>query len=319
MNIRKKKPWDEPESKATPEAVFQARRRFVKALGLGSIAGAAGAVALQYATRAPIIPTEPISGFEIHPDFHHADRPLTLEEKVYRFNNFYEFAIDKTSPIRLCQDFRLEPWKLEVIGLVNKPQTFDLDDLRKMQLEQRVYRFRCVEAWAMTVPWIGIPLATLLEKAEPRSEAKYVAMISFYDPDQASRQKLDSQPWPYREAITINEAMNPLAFAAIGLYGKHLQPQNGAPFRVVLPWKYGFKGPKSVVRISLIARRPKTFWNTLQPHEYGFFGNVNPDLPHPRWSQRSEALLGTWGKRVSTQKFNGYGRWVADLYSGDEY
>ena len=320
MAVRKSKPWDLPESHVTPEAVFAARRRFIKAMGLGTIGGVAGAYGIERATRARIYPTDPIDKFTVNEEFIDAGRALTAEDKVYRFTNFYEFAIDKHSPARLCKDFRIDPWTLQIDGLVNKPITLDMDDLRQsFQMEQRVYRFRCVEAWAMTVPWIGVPLSSLLASAEPKSSAKYVAMVSFFDPGTASRQGISSSPWPYQEAITLQEAMNPLAFAAIGLYGKHLQPQNGAPFRIVLPWKYGFKGPKSVVRILLTSRRPKTFWNTLQPQEYGFFGNVNPDLPHPRWSQKREALIGNWGRRVATQKFNGYGQWVSELYPTDEY
>ena len=171
----------------------------------------------------------------------------------------------------------------------------------------------------MTVPWVGVPLRSILEKAEPDAQAKFVKVQSFFDPEQVPRQQNSSYPWPYKEGLTIDEAMNPLAFAAIGLYGRHLQPQCGAPFRVVLPWKYGFKGPKSVVRISFLRNRPATFWNALQPSEYGFYGNVDPDKPHPRWSQKSEILIGQWGKRVTTQKYNGYGQWVSQLYSGNEY
>ncbi len=314
---RKKKDWELDESAATPESVFQARRRFVKAMGLGTIAGGVGATGLHYATRTRLNETPAIPA-ETNPEFADPGRILTPEQNVYRFTNFYEFGIDKRSPTRLCKDFKLEPWSLKINGLVDKPLTLTLDDIKKLAVEQRVYRFRCVEAWAMTVPWTGVPLSTLLKLAEPKATAKYVSMTSFYDLDQAPRQGGGLGRWPYREAVRIDEAMNPLAFAAIGLYGKMLQPQNGAPFRVVFPWKYGFKGAKSVVSISLLDRKPKTFWNSLQPEEYGFYGNVNPEKPHPRWPQTWEALIGTWAKRVRTNKYNGYGDWVAKLYPNDE-
>jgi len=313
------KGWEIPESQATTENVFQARRRFVKAMSLGAIGGSVGAMGLHQVMQPRIMPTPTIEGFQNHREFQDAGRPLTPAEKVFRFNNFYEFSIDKRSPIRLCRDFKIDPWTLTIDGLVDKPLELDIDDIRGLNLEQRVYRFRCVEAWAMTVPWIGVSLSDLLTLASPKANARYVSVESFFDPSTATRQASSSWPWPYREAVTLREAMNPLAFAAIGMYGKTLQPQNGAPFRIVFPWKYGFKGAKSVVRLKLMSVRPPTFWNTLQPSEYGFFGNVNPDLPHPRWSQRREALLGEWGRRVATQKFNGYGRWVADLYPKDEY
>ncbi len=319
MKINKKRPWDLPESAATPESVFKARRRFIKALGLGTIASAGVVAGARFLTRFPITPRERIDNFMRNAEFIDAGRPLTREDTVYRFNNFYEFAIDKTSVARKCRNFRLDPWALEIDGLVARPQKFGFEDILKMQLEQRVYRFRCVEAWAMTVPWVGLPLGALLERAEPDARAKFISFESFYAPDLAPNQRKASFPWPYKEALTLAEAMNPLAFVAIGLYGRYLQPQNGAPMRIVLPWKYGYKGPKSVVRMTFTSQRPATFWNTVQPHEYGFYGNVNPALPHPRWSQRREALLGTWGRRVDTQKYNGYGRWVSHLYDKDEY
>lgn len=314
---RKKREWEIDESKATPESVFVARRRLIKALGVGTVLGGAGAAGLHAVTRPRLSKTEALNGVEKNKEFI-ADRKLTHEQSVYRFTNFYEFAGDKRSSTWLCRDLKLEPWKLEIGGLVRRPITLDLDDIKKLALEERVYRFRCVEAWAMTVPWIGVPLASLIEMAEPRPGAKFVSMTSFFDPRLAPRQKNSTFPWPYQEAVRLDEAMNPLAFVAIGLYGKTLQPQNGAPLRVIFPWKYGFKGAKSVVKIKLTKKQPTTFWNALQPQEYGLFGNVNPDKPHPRWSQKTEALIGTWGKRVATQKYNGYGNMVANLYPNDE-
>lgn len=317
--MRRKKDWELRETHATPEAVFRTRRRFVSALGLGAVGGAVGAAGLQQVTQARILPTKAFTDFRVNPEFVDVGRALTREDKVFRFNNFYEFSLDKRAPIRLCRNFKLDPWKLQIDGLVKKPITLDLDDIRKMGLEQRVYRFRCVEAWAMTLPWMGVPLSSLLALAEPLAEARFISMTSFFDPSIAPRQNSSASPWPYQEGLTIAEAMNPLTFAAVGLYGKMLQPQNGAPFRIVTPWKYGFKGPKSVVKIRLLRSQPSTFWNSLQGQEYGFYGNVNPHQPHPRWSQKREALLGEWGRRVATEEYNGYGRWVADMYSGNEY
>ncbi len=317
MFTKKKKDWELAEAAATPESVFEARRRFVKAMGLGVIAGGAGAAGLHFGTRTRLIDTPAIAA-TTNPDFADPGRQQTPAQSVFRFTNFYEFGIDKRSPTRVCKNFKLDPWTLEINGLVNKPLKLTIDDIKKLDVEQRVYRFRCVEAWAMTVPWTGVPLATLIKMADPKPEAKFASLTSFYDTTQAPRQADPWAPWPYREGVRLDEAMNPLAFAAIGLYGKMLQPQNGAPFRVVFPWKYGFKGPKSVVQISLTNSRPSTFWNTLQPEEYGFYGNVNPDKPHPRWSQKWEALIGTWAKRIRTQKYNGYGDWVAKMYGNDE-
>ena len=191
----------------------------------------------------------------------------------------------------------------------------DIDSLlKRMPLEERLYRHRCVEAWSMTVPWVGIPLASILARAQPTPRARYVTFESFFDVSQAPRQANDSYPWPYREGVTIGEAMNPLTFVALGMYGRFLQPQNGAPVRIVVPWKYGFKGPKSVVKMTLTATRPESFWHTLQPTEYGFTANVDPTVPHPRWSQAHEIEIGSWGRRRPTLKFNGYGDWVAHLY-----
>ncbi len=311
--------WDLPEAAATAESDFVSRRRFMQALVGGTAVAAGGVVGGRRLTRARIDPADPIERFTTSPSFTEAGRPLTRDDVVYRFNNFYEFTHTKSASARLARTFRIDPWSLTIDGQVEQPSTVGLEEVLKLPLEQRVYRFRCVEAWAMTVPWIGVPLSTLLKRVTPTRDARFIQIQSFLDPQQAPRQQDRRYPWPYTEGLTIEEAMNPLAFAAIGIYGRHLQPQNGAPFRIVLPWKYGYKGPKSVVRITYTNSRPATFWNALQPNEYGFVGNVNPDLPHPRWSQKREALLGHWGRRVATQKFNGYGRWVSHLYESDEY
>ena len=279
--------------------------------------GTAGAVAtvaaVRHWRRPRITPRPRIQGVT-RTDSFAVDRPLTREDTVLRFNNFYEFAADKRSVVHHSRSFRLDPYTLVIDGLVERPVTLGLEDLEAMALEERVYRFRCVEAWAMTVPWVGIPLASILARVEPTPRAKYVAFESFFDVSQAPRQTDTRSPWPYREGLTIDEAMNPLAFVALGMYGRFLQPQNGAPVRIVVPWKYGFKGPKSVVKITLTSTRPASFWHTLQPLEYGFTANVDPAVPHPRWSQAQEIEIGSWGRRRPTLKFNGYGEWVAHLY-----
>jgi sulfoxide reductase catalytic subunit YedY len=210
--------------------------------------------------------------------------------------------------------FQPVPWTLEVGGLVGKPRTFDLEDLlRAFPLEERIYRHRCVEAWAMVVPWTGFPLAALLRQVEPLPSARFVRFVSFERPSEASHQKDRSQPWPYTEGLTLAEASNELAFLATGMYGHPLLKQHGSPVRLVVPWKYGFKSAKAIVRIELTAEQPATFWNTLMPHEYDFWANVNPTVPHPRWSQEKERLLGT-GETRPTQRYNGYAEWVAHLY-----
>ncbi len=319
MSKQPDRDWDLPEAATTPESVFLSRRRFIQAIVGGTAVATGAALAGRRLTRTRIEPTDPIWHFMPSEAYSEAGRPITQEDVVYRFNNFYEFSQTKSAPARLARAFRIDPWTLTIDGRVDTPATVGMEDILSLPLEQRVYRFRCVEAWAMTVPWIGVPLGTLLQRVTPAADARFIQIQSAFDPQQMPRQRDRVFPWPYTEGLTIEEAMNPLAFAAVGLYGRHLQPQNGAPFRVVLPWKYGYKGPKSVVRITFTSDRPATFWNALQPDEYGFVGNVNPELPHPRWSQRREALLGQWGRRVATKKFNGYGPWVSHLYDRDEY
>ena len=301
------------DSTPTDRSYYATRRRFLAALGIGTSASIASVALLRYARQPQIIPRPRIVGATKNDKFS-VERPLTPAATAHRFNNFYEFAADKESVVRRARSFRIDPYTLQVDGLVQRPLTLGLEDLQALPLEERVYRFRCVEAWAMTIPWVGIPLASILARAQPTAQARYVAFESFYDVAQAPRQANDSFPWPYREGLTIHEAMNPLAFIALGMYGRFLQPQNGAPLRIVIPWKYGFKGPKSVVRITLTASRPESFWHKLQPHEYGFTANVDPAVPHPRWSQTHEIEIGRWGRRRPTLKFNGYGEWVAHLY-----
>jgi sulfoxide reductase catalytic subunit YedY len=249
-----------------------------------------------------------------HQLFCDAGRPLTRETAAARFTNFYEFSRTK-AVWRYIDAFQTSPWQVEVAGLVAKPRTYDIGDLvRAFPLEERIYRHRCVEAWAMVVPWTGFPLAALLRKAEPLPEARFVRFESFHNPAQASLQSSRSMPWPYNEGLTLAEATNELTFLATGMYGHPLLKQHGAPVRLVVPWKYGFKSSKSIVRIELTARQPATFWNTMARHEYGFEANVDPDVPHPRWSQAKERMLGT-GERFPTRLYNGYGEWVGKLYS----
>jgi sulfoxide reductase catalytic subunit YedY len=250
---------------------------------------------------------------KLHHNFAVIDRDLTREAEAARYCNFYEFSITK-EVWRYIKPFQPHPWTIEVGGLVHRPRTFGFEELLRMfPLEERIYRHRCVEAWAMAVPWTGFPLASLVKAVEPMMSAKYVRFESFDRPEQASRMQNRNQPWPYTEGLTIVEATNELAFLATGIYGHALPKQHGSPIRLVVPWKYGFKSAKSLVKIEFTETRPATFWNTVQPQEYDFEANVNPDVPHPRWSQRSERMLGS-GERRETQIYNGYGEWVAGLY-----
>jgi sulfoxide reductase catalytic subunit YedY len=316
-------PWNRPEREVTPESAVLSRRRLLKLLGLGGLALAGGGAGLWWwwhgtedavlsAGRVPG-PGQDLYPAATNPRFAEADRPLTAEIEAARYCNFYEFTSTK-HVWHFIRPYRPLPWTLEVTGLVARPRTFDVDDLvRAFPLEERIYRHRCVEAWAMVVPWTGFPLATLLRQVEPLASARFVRFVTFHRPDQAGNQSDSSMPWPYTEGLTLAEATNELAFMATGMYGHPLLKQHGAPVRLVVPWKYGFKSAKSLVRIELTAEQPATFWNTLGPHEYDFQANVNPAIPHPRWSQRTERMLGT-GERRPTLSFNGYGEWVGGLY-----
>jgi sulfoxide reductase catalytic subunit YedY len=319
-------PWNLPEREITPEKAALSRRRWLKGVGLGALALGAGGVAawwrwLRPGSDAEVLGASPYDapGQDLYPAarsdrFADVDRPLTKEAEAARYTNFYEFSSSKYV-WKEIKTFRPVPWAVEVTGLVAQPRTYDIDDLlRAFPLEERVYRHRCVETWAMAVPWTGFALADLLKRAEPLPAARFVRFVSFHDPQQAGGQKNRSQPWPYNEGLTLAEATNELAFIATGMYGHPLLKQHGAPVRLVVPWKYGFKSAKSVVRVELTDEQPATFWNTMAPHEYAFEANVNPDVPHPRWSQRTEHMLGS-GEERSTQLYNGYGEWVAKLYS----
>lgn len=305
--------WFLPEHCTTDETAYRSRRRFLEALGLGGLAMAVPAWA-QRGRSGPPRPhgVVPFPDYGRNPRFADAGRPLTREEVAVSYNNFYEFSLKKDQVRFVAAKFTLDPYILEIDGLVERPLKLGLKEIEKLGLEERVYRFRCVEAWSMTVPWLGVPLAAVLRRAGVKPEAKFVAFKSFYDPNQAPNQRNATYPWPYYEGLRMSEAMNELAFVATGLYGQRLLPQSGTALRIVLPWKYGFKGPKSVVRITLMHKQPPTFW-TDASNEYTFEANVNPRVPHPRWSQASERDIGT-GERIPTLPYNGYGEQVARLY-----
>ena len=321
MPIHKKKDWALAEKDATDESVYLNRRRILTAMGIG---GAILAAPMAFRAmegimpeRAPIAPPEPDPSAGIYPvdrnPAYALDRPLSPEEDVVSYNNFYEFGSHK-SIASAAQALRIRPWQVRLDGMVEEERTVDIDDLLSaMPLEERLYRHRCVEAWAMAVPWSGFPLRALVDYAKPLGGAKYVVMETFLDPEMAPGQSARWYPWPYVEGLTIEEATNELAFIATGLYGKPIPRQNGAPLRLAVPWKYGFKSIKSIVRFHFTETRPKTFWEEIQPAEYGFWANVNPEVSHPRWSQASERMLGT-GERVPTLLYNGYADQVAHLY-----
>ena len=317
MFIKTRRGWELPDSAATPEAVFRDRRRLCRAIAAGPIL-LAGATLLPRGAFSDTM-TDPSAG--LYPvarnDRYKLDRDLTAEDQVTTFNNYYEFGSSKDVK-EAAQALKVRPWTVTIDGMVEKPVTIAVDDLLKaMPLEERLYRHRCVEAWSMAVPWSGFPLKALVDYAKPASGASYLRMETFLDPETANGQQAAWYPWPYVEGLTIAEATNELAFIATGLYGKPLPPQNGSPLRLATPWKYGFKSIKSIVKFSFVAERPVGFWEALQAAEYGFWANVNPEVPHPRWSQASERVLGT-GATVPTQLFNGYGEYVADLYKGLE-
>ncbi len=325
--IRIKKSWEIPEREITPEKVYFNRRRFMKnligaglsATTLSTLTSCAGNSKTSLISGAATLPT--IGKFTSNSNFAQVDRPITDEALATKYNNFYEFGGSK-SIWQNAQALPTENWKVEVTGLVKNSRIYDIDELqKKVPLEERVYRFRCVEAWAMVVPWLGFPMKLLMADVEPTSKAKYVRFTSFYDPQitQGPGFWAGGYPWPYTEGLRIDEMANELAFFAMGMYGKSLPKQNGAPLREVIPWKYGFKGAKSIVKIEFVEKRPATFWNTLIPNEYGFEANVNPEVPHPRWSQATERILSegaswSWEKRP-TLLYNGYGEYVASLYS----
>lgn len=311
----------EKSEKVTEKHVYLNRRLFMRAAAL---AGTATASALLYRRLNPP-PAERVEGDKLAAakaaneeavkQGYAVTDPLTPLEAITNYNNFYEFDVEKGRVAYAAKGFVTRPWAVSVEGLVNKPRVFDLDELLKFPLEERIYRLRCVEGWSMVIPWIGFPLHKLLEKVEPASAARYVAFQTLHDPERMPNQRTGVLKWPYVEGLRLDEAMHPLTILATGLYGETLPPQDGAPVRLVVPWKYGFKSIKSVVRISLVADEPPATWNIQAPHEYGFYSNVNPNVPHPRWSQATERRIGEFGRR-DTLMFNGYGEQVAHLYQG---
>ena len=318
MRIKRRRGWELPERAATPERLFHERRRLVKALAAGPmlLAGGSaliGVAAAQDDPSADLYPAPRNERYQLDERL----PQLSDERLVTTYNNFYEFGSHKQIS-KAAQALEVRPWAVTVDGMVEREQTLDVDVLlRRMPLEERVYRLRCVETWSMAVPWSGFPLKALVEFARPLGSATYLRMETFLDPDMASGQKQFWYPWPYVEGLTIAEATNELAFIATGLYGKPIPRQNGAPLRLAVPWKYGFKSIKSIVRFTFTSERPLNFWQEIQASEYGFWANVNPEVPHPRWSQAEETPLGS-PMKVPTLLYNGYAEFVADLYKGLE-
>jgi sulfoxide reductase catalytic subunit YedY len=304
MLLRKNPGWTIAEREATPETLFFGRRA-----ALAAAASVGGALALPRGAGADVLP--PV----MRNTRYRPERAVTPEREATTYNNYYEFGSHKTISAA-AQKLPLRPWTLRVEGMVERPQEFALDDLlRRVPIEERVYRHRCVEAWSMVVPWTGFQLSELLKLASPLGSAKYVRFETAAVPSVMPGLRQSWYPWPYVEGCTIQEAANELSFMVVGAYGKPLPPQSGGPVRIHFPWKYGFKSGKSLVRVALTDQRPTSFWEKIQPQEYGFWANVNPEVPHPRWSQASERVLGT-EERVPTRIFNGYGEFVSGLYGG---
>lgn len=301
-------------SEVTPEHVYLSRRDFLKSMGI--VTGGAlllSACGVKGPSADPAVTPEDL---ETGATTDELGDPLTPYESITNYNNYYEFTVDKERVAPLSQDLITSPWAVQVGGLVNNPKTYDVDDiLQKFTQQERIYRLRCVEAWSMVIPWVGFPLAELLKEVEPTSQARYVRFETLHDPEQMPGQKSNWYNWPYIEGLRLDEAMNELAILATGLYGNPLPPQDGAPIRLVVPWKYGFKSIKAIVKIDLVAEMPTSLWMAAAPNEYGFYANVNPQVNHPRWSQASERRIGELGRR-DTLMFNGYEEEVAYLYEG---
>ena len=306
MTMIIKKPDDIRSSAITPERDYFNRREFLRTAGVLGIAGAAASAAALVAR-----PTSdhPRQGEQLKDE-------LTPFEDVTTYNNFYEFGTDKSEPAENARGFKTKPWSVRVEGLVTKPATYGLEEfIKPHKLEERVYRHRCVEGWSMVIPWLGFPMADLIKRVQPLGSAKYIEFQTLLDPKQMPGQRSSVLPWPYTEGLRLDEAMHPLAIFSVGLYGKMLLPQNGAPLRTVIPWKYGFKATKSIVKIRFTETQPKTAWNEAAPDEYGFFANVNPEVDHPRWSQARERRIGEFRRRP-TLMLNGYADQVGRLYQG---
>lgn len=325
MLIKSPNGWEIPERLATPESVYVDRRSFLKKMGMtglgvwGLLAGcygqSSGSQNAARSVRETIPePAGPFLGVERNTAYT-VDRAITDEIAAASYNNFYEFTTTKEQVWKLASTFKARPWQIEIAGEVKQQRTLDIDDiLKRFPLEERVYRFRCVEAWSMTVPWVGFPMKKLIDFVEPTNKAKYVRMVTFLDKEQAPGQREPWYPWPYYEGLTMAEATNELTMLVTGSYGHALPNQHGAPLRLIVPWKYGYKSIKSIVRIEFVEKQPPTFWNTVAPREYDFWSNVNPEVPHPRWSQATERVIPGM-ERVPTLKYNGYGQYVSHLYA----
>ena len=314
MLIKIRKSWEMPESDITPEPLFKSRRQFLKT-GAAAVAGGLAGGMLSTQAFAAWPRAGEMLGSVAKSKFNPGEDP-TPWDAVTSYNNFYEFGTGKDDPVDSAKGFETDPWSVEVAGACAKPGVYAFEDLvSPHQLQERIYRHRCVEAWSMVVPWVGVPLADIIKRLEPTGSAKYVAFETLYDPERMPGQRRQVLQWPYREGLRLDEAMNPLTLLSVGVYGRALPPQNGAPLRLVTPWKYGFKGIKSIVKITFTEKEPPTSWNMSASHEYGFYANVNPAVSHPRWSQAKERRIGEFLKR-DTLPFNGYGDEVAGLYRG---
>ena len=308
-----KKPSDIPFSEITPKGLYLNRRTFIA--GAAALAGVA--LAAPKLGRIIVPPDSALAGTKLD----YSKSPLSTSETqtplndITHYNNYYEFSTDKYEPAELAKNFNPRPWSIKVEGLVNKPRTFDIDTLLKLPLQERIYRMRCVEGWSMVIPWIGFPLSSLLSQVEPNSKARFVEFTSLNDPKRFPGQQRGVLDWPYVEGLRMDEAMHPLTILAVGLYGETLPNQDGAPVRLVVPWKYGFKGIKAIVKIKLVEQQPVSTWTKAGPSEYGFYSNVNPNVDHPRWSQAKERRIGEFLKRP-TLMYNGYGDQVASMYNG---
>jgi len=320
MYFKKYRSLPIPSSEITPEHIYTSRREFMKGMGIlsaGAILAACSPGAGDSTPESTHPETDLQSGL-----FDELNDPANTYEQITNYNNYYEFTTDKADVAVLAKDYKprssasADTWTVEVTGLVNKPQTFGLEDLlAKFTQEERIYRLRCVEAWSMVIPWTGFPLAALLKQVEPLGNAQYVRFETAFDPEQMPGQKSRLYPWPYQEGLRLDEAMHDLALMVTGLYGRELPAQNGMPLRLAVPWKYGFKSIKNIIKIELVEQQPNTLWSDIAPNEYGFYANVNPDVDHPRWSQASERRIGEGGRRP-TLMFNGYAEEVAGLYEG---
>ena len=320
-------PAEPPSSEITPRHLYLSRREFIRnsTLTIGTAVAVGGALISIVGNAPPPDQTLVAADPESPPPepkeivastSFDTDEPQTSFRAVTTYNNYYEFGVEKDDPVRNAGGFKTRPWTIQVEGMVAKPQTIDIDDLlKRFPLEDRVYRMRCVEAWSMVIPWMGFPLGDLIKQLDPTGDARYVEFTSVSRPEEMVGQRYPILDWPYVEGLRLDEAMNPLTLFAVGLYGNPLLNQNGAPVRLVVPWKYGLKGIKGIVKMRFTDKQPLTAWNRAAPREYGFYGNVNPDVSHPRWSQATERRIGEFARR-KTLPFNGYADWVAPMYAG---